>query len=629
MDSSNSQADASALNLDNARNLVELLRLREADADREACVFKQDGQWKKLLWKDQLARIRNIALGLRARGIGRGDNVAIFADTRLEWILSALATFTAGASIVPVYGSDTAAEISYILGNSKSVAIIIDHDVNDVRHKMAGRLTRLREAKKNLPDLKHVILFDPPPDSQGIELLDQVEADGARQEADDPGAGQRLLVDSAEKTGPDDTAFLLYTSGTTGNPKGVMLTHSNWVSQARAVFRSRLLGNDEMVLLFLPLAHAFALIAFVAHIGFAVRIAYAESIDKAIDNAAETDATLMTCVPRVMEKAYNKVVSDGASQTGVKGQVFRWAMSQFDEYAADVIAGKEHNTLQWKLAQTLVFTQIQAKIEARFGRTMKKFVSGGAPLAKKIGIFFEMCGFHVCEGYGLTETCAPTHVNLPIPGKSKIGTVGLPWEGVQVRIAEDGELLMKGPQIMKGYFNMPEATAAAIDEEGWFHTGDIGEVDADGFLTITDRKKDLLKTSGGKYIAPQELESGLKTEPLVGNLLIVGDRRKFVSALITLDPGALKDFCARSGLPTESFAEMSQFPEVKKKIDGAVKALNDRLPGFATIKKFAILDHVWTQQDGTITPTLKVKRKEVLKRYVALIDGFYGGEHFD
>ncbi len=613
--------------LEAARNLIDLLLIRARTPTRLAARHKLRDAWVDVTWGEEIQRIRQIGAGFQSLGIGRGDRVAIFADTRFEWVLTSLGLFAIGAAAVPIYGSNTPAEIAFILQNSGARAIAIDHDLPDTKHKQLGRFARVQQIRGELPALEHVVLFDPPLDGAGYIALSALEQRGIERLRAPEAAD--MLERAARETAPDDLAFLLYTSGTTGKPKGVMLSHANWTSQARTVATNGLLSDDELPLLFLPLAHAFALIVPAAHLGLGIAIAYAESIDRAIANAGETRATLMTLVPRVLEKAYNKVVSDGSSQPGIKGQLFRWGMAQFDEYAAARIAGRDYNSLQWTLAQKFVFSQVEAKIQARFGGTMKKFVSGGAPLSKKIALFFDLCGFHLCEGYGLTETCAPTHCNLPYPDKKKIGTVGLPWKGVEVRIAEDGELLLKGPQVMKGYFNLPEETAAAIDPDGWFHTGDIGEVDGRGFLTITDRKKDLLKTSGGKYIAPQELENGLKTEPLIGNVLIIGDRRKFVSALIVLAGDALADFAAAHGLDARDVAGLSQRPEIHRKVEAAVKALNARLPSYATIKKFAILDHEWTQKDGSITPTLKVKRSVVLERYRDLIDGFYEGERYD
>ncbi|MDR0966903.1 MAG: long-chain fatty acid--CoA ligase [Myxococcales bacterium] len=615
------------LTLDSARNLVELLLIRARTPTWLAARHKQNGKWIDVSWGEELQRVRQIGAGFKALGIEPGDRVAIFAETRYEWVLVNFGLYAIGAVAVPIYTSYTPADIAYILKDSGARAIVIDHDTPDAKQKQLGRLGRVRQIRAEVPTLDHVVLIDAPIEMPDALSFSELERRGI-QKLQEPGEAS-LLEQAAARTSPDDLAYLLYTSGTTGKPKGVMLTHANWTSQARCVATNGLISDGEIALLFLPLAHAFALIVPAAHLGSGITIAYAESIETAINNAGETRSTLMTLVPRVLEKAFNKVVGDGAAQPGIKGQMFRWGMSQFEEYAAARVAGRDYSSVQWTLAKKLVFSQVEAKIQARFGGTMQKFVSGGAPLSKKIALFFDLCGFHMCEGYGLTETCAPTHVNLPSPDKKQIGTVGLPWKGVQVRIADDGELLLKGPQVMKGYFNQPEETAAAIDPEGWFHTGDIGRVDARGFLTITDRKKDLLKTSGGKYIAPQELENGLKTEPLIGNVLIIGDRRKFVSALITLTEEALLEFANAQSLPSRDFAELSRRPEVHKKIEAAVKALNARLPSYATVKRFAILDHEWTQKDGSITPTLKVKRSVVLERYRELIDGLYDGERFD
>jgi long-chain acyl-CoA synthetase len=610
----------SPLTLQTARTLVDLLLVRGGEPYRVAARYKAGGQWREATWGEMLRRICRVGEGLKAIGIKPGDRVAIFASSRYEWALANFGIYAAGAAVVPIYGSYTPAEVAHILRDSGAKAAFCDHDEPD--KKQVGRLSRLKDARKSAPKLEHIIGFDIPT-IEGQQLsLASLEELGAK-------ASPKMLEERAALTKPDDLAYLIYTSGTTGAPKGVMLTHSNWASQARGVVEIQLITRDDTALILLPLAHAFALVIFAAWLGEGMVVAFAESIERAVDNAGETRSTVMPVVPRVLEKAYNKVIADASSQPGIKGQLFAWAMRQFDAYAAARAEGREYSSLQWAAARRLVFSKIEARLKARFGGYMREFVSGGAPLARKIGYFFDVCGFHVCEGFGLTETSAPTHVNLPFPGKTRIGTVGLPFPGVEVRIADDGEILLRGPQIMKGYFNMPQETAAVLEPEGWLHTGDIGEVDPEGFLRITDRKKDLIKTSGGKFIAPQELESGLRHEPLIGQVFIVGDKRKYVSALFTVSEDSARDFAKQKGLSFGSYAELSQLPEIRARVQAAVDGLNARLPSYATIKKFAILDHDWSQDSGELTPTLKVKRKVVGTRYKAIIDSFYEGEVFE
>ncbi len=611
------------LSLQTARTLVDLLLLRGMEPGRVAARHKAAGVWREPTWGELLLRIKRIGAGLEALGIEPGDRVAIFSATRYEWALANFAIFAVGATAVPIYASNSAEETEYILRDSGAKALFVDDDRAEGR--LPGRLARVRQIREGLPELRHLIAFDvPASEDGGWTSLSALEGRGA------PLADARplLLEERAARTRPDDLSYIIYTSGTTGTPRGVMLTHANWTSQARSVTEIKLLGRDDTALLFLPLAHSFALVVFATWLGQGIVVAFAESIEKAVDNAGETRSTVMTVVPRVLEKAFNKVVSDGAAQSGIKGPLFTWAMGQFEEYAAARAAGREHNSVQWALAKRLVFSKVEQKLKARFGGTLREFISGGAPLARKLGYFFETCGFDVCEGYGLSETCAPTHVNLPFPGKTKVGTVGLPWPGVEVRIEEDGEVVLRGPQIMKGYLNRPDETAAVLEPDGWFHTGDVGEVDPEGFLRITDRKKDLIKTSGGKYIAPQELENGLKSEPLVSQVMIVGDRRKFVSALITVSEENAQRLAEQEGFEAESYAALTQRPEVRRRIEAAIEALNAKLPSYATIKKFAILDHDWTQDTGEITPTLKVKRQVVGPRYRQIIDGFYDGESY-
>jgi long-chain acyl-CoA synthetase len=376
-------------------------------------------------------------------------------------------------------------------------------------------------------------------------------------------------------------------------------------------------------LLFLPFAHSFAQVIKAAWLGSGMTMIYAESVDRLVDNAGETGPTILSAVPRVYEKAFNTVVAGGMASPGLQGALFRMAMREFELYSKAKNKGQTYGSFAFTLARKLVFPKVKEKLSKRFGGRITKFVSGGAPLAKKIAYFFDLLGFNMLEGYGLTETIAVTSVNLP--GQNKLGTVGRPFPGVEVKVAADGEVLMRGRNVMRGYLGLADATAESIDKEGWFHTGDIGELDADGYLRITDRKKDLIKTSGGKYIAPQSIEGALKTSSeLISQVVVIGDRRKYVSVLVTLvEPEAKK----LTGAAT--YAEATQHPLSRQKIQEAIDRLNATLPSYETIKRFTILDRDFSQETGELTPTLKVKRKVCTQKFKREIDAMYDGESVD
>jgi len=346
-------------------------------------------------------------------------------------------------------------------------------------------------------------------------------------------------------------------------------------------------------------------------------------VDKLVDNASETSPTILSAVPRVYEKAFNSVVAGGMANPGLQGALFRMAMREFEQYAKAKAKGEPYNSLAFTLAKKLVFTKVKDKLSKRFGGRITKFVSGGAPLAKKIAYFFDLLGFHILEGYGLTETIAVTSVNLP--GQNKLGTVGRPLPAVEVKIAEDGEILMRGRNVMRGYLGLPEATAEVIDKEGFFRTGDIGDMDSDGYLKITDRKKDLIKTSGGKYIAPQALEGALKTgSELISQVVVIGDRRKYVSVLVTVVEADAKKLTGAAG-----YADATRSPLLRQKIQEAIDRVNATVPSYETIKRFTILDRDFTQETGELTPTMKVKRKAATQKFKKEIDAMYDGESVD
>jgi long-chain acyl-CoA synthetase len=421
----------------------------------------------------------------------------------------------------------------------------------------------------------------------------------------------------------DDTNSLIYTSGTTGEPKGVILTHNNWFYEAKASQSVGMMEPSDSVMLFLPLAHVFAQVVKAAWLSMGYRLIIAESVDKLLANLVETKPTVLPSVPRVFEKVYNNVVSNGSSAPGLKGRLFRWAFKLFDEYVEARKQGREYDTLAFSLAKKLVFSKVRAAISEKLGGNMRLFISGGAPLSSKIGYFFDLLGLKVLEGYGLTETSAGTTVNRE--NKIKIGTVGAPMPGTELKIASDGEILIRGPGVMKGYYKNPAATAEAINPEGWFHTGDIGELDADNYLRITDRKKDIIVTAGGKNVAPQNIENQLKTHAIISQAMVYGDKRPYLVTLITVSEEGARKLLQDKGAPVGTYAENAKRPEVHAAVKAAMDAVNAEMPPYSTIKRFSVLEADFSQETGELTPKLSVKRKVCNTKYKAQIDAMYEG----
>ncbi|HLL53889.1 MAG TPA: AMP-dependent synthetase/ligase [Myxococcaceae bacterium] len=584
--------------------------------DTVAITSKRGGAWVDMTWKQVFEEVRILAAGLAASGVQPGERVAIFANTSLEWVLCDYAIAAAGAIVVPIYGSNTPDETRYILQNSEAVLCFVDHDTADGRQP--GRLTRLRGKLAECPSLRQVVLFE----GEGSGAKESTLAT-LRQKGEAALRADAAAFDARVKgLGFDEPSHFIYTSGTTGDPKGVMLTHHNWAFVVEATRQYNVLEPNDSAMLFLPLAHVFAQVVKAAWVGMGFKLVIAESAEKLLQNLPETKPTILPSVPRVFEKVYNGVIANGSSAPGLKGRLFRWAMSEFDRYVEAREKGQAYRSVGFTLAQRLVFSKVKATLNEKLGGRLRLFISGGAPLARKIAYFFDLLGLRVTEGYGLTETTGPATVAPP--DKIKIGTVGPPLSGCELKIAPDGEVLIRGPIVMKGYFKNPAATAEVIDADGWFHSGDIGELDEDGYVRITDRKKDLIITAAGKNIAPQNLENLLKTYPIISQAMVHGDRRHYLTALVTVSEEPARKLLAEKGTASAgTYAELAKRPEIREAVQEAINAVNAQQPPYNTIKRFALLDHDLAQDTGELTPTLKVKRKQLTQKYKALLDGLY------
>ncbi|OSC75049.1 long-chain fatty acid--CoA ligase [Streptomyces sp. BF-3] len=579
--------------------------------------------WKSLSWGQASERVYAIAAGLIALGVQPEERVALSSATRVEWILIDLGVMCAGAATTTIYPSTNAEESAFILADSES-RILIAED--------AEQLAKARERRTELPDLAHVVVIDPAgaepaegdPEGWIITLAD-LEARGDELLAKTPDAvTERVAAITA-----DQLATLIYTSGTTGRPKGVRLPHDNWSYMAKATVSTGLINADDVQYLWLPLAHVFGKVLTSGQIEVGHVTAIDGRIDKIIENLPVVQPTYMAAVPRIFEKVYNGVASKARAGGGAKYKIFQWAAGVGREYAkvsqdnfrrtgkasVPFALGAKH-----KVADALVFS----KIREAFGGRLRACVSGSAALAPDIGYFFAGAGVHILEGYGLTESSAASFVN---PGEAyRTGTVGKPLPGTEVRIADDGEILLRGPGIMQGYHKLPDKTDEVLESDGWFHTGDIGELSADGYLRITDRKKDLIKTSGGKYVAPAEVEGQFKAVcPFVSNILVHGADRNFCTALIALDEPTILGWAAENGLAGKSYAEVVAAPQAVELIDGYVTRLNEGLQRWQTIKKFRLLPRDLDVEHGELTPSLKLKRPVVEREYQGLIDEMYAG----
>lgn len=513
--------------------------------DQPCLQYKKDGSWKSLSWTETEKIVGGIALGLQASGFATGDRVGLFSSTRVEWTLCDLAVLSLGGVTVPIYPSNTAEQAAFILRNSGARFVFVE---------TKGQFEKIALMKKDLPDLKKVILMTE-------------DFGGDREDL-------RPWRQGIKEIRPDDPATIVYTSGTTGPPKGAVLNHANFISDAEALMERFDFGPGDLCMLCLPLAHIFARAMQFWQLAAGYTHVYAESLEKLFENIRETRPHFFSTVPRVLEKVRERLRNQPAEV-----------------------------------------------IRAAFGGRLRFAISGGAPLAKEIAEFLYGAGVLILEGYGLTETTAGIFINSE--KKFKFGTVGTVLHGIEAKIAEDGEVLVRGPMVFQGYYKDPEATEAVLTKDGWFGTGDVGEIDGEGFLKITDRKKDIIITSAGKNIAPQNIENFLKTISWISQVMVHGDLRNYLTALVTLNREAVEAYARTNQIAFGDFKELVRHPKIFELVQKAIEEKNKTLASFETIKKFAILEDDFSQEEGELTPTLKVRRKFVSEKYKEILDRLY------
>lgn len=575
-----------------------------------AALVKRDGEYRSVTWSQMWEEVQDISAGLIALGLAPKDRASIIAHTSLEWVYCDLAIAAAGGIGVPIYTSNLHQEVQYMLDHSDSRFVFAED---------AEQVKKCQQERDKLPKIEKIIQLngDIPGENydQWIITMDELR---------ELGKGQRSPIEARiQEVSRDDILTIIYTSGTTGLPKGVVLTHGAMVSETEALLKIGTIRHTDIHLIFLPLAHVFA--RMLAHTWLAAGhiMAFAESFDTVRDNLLEVRPTVLCSVPRLYEKVYAAVIEKGQEAGGIRRKMLERAVQLSTKNGEAEERGEElpfFDKMQFRALKRLVFSKIGEGIMQKLGGRMRFMVSGGAPLPKKIAWFFRDADILLGEGYGLTETCAGTFVNRE--HNNQIGTVGPPVPGIQVKIAEDGEVLLKGPMILREYWKDPASTAEAISD-GWFHTGDIGELDPKtNALRITDRKKDIIVTAGGKNVAPQKIENQLKTHKLVSQAVVYGDRRKYLVVLLTLDPERLAGFAKQHNLPG-GYAEWTKHEEVQRHVTNIVDEVNRGLASFETMKHFRILDHDFSVEDGQLTPKLSVKRKVVSRRYGDIMDSMY------
>jgi long-chain acyl-CoA synthetase len=566
-----------------------------------------DSGWRSMTWQQFYDESEAMAAGLVSLGLEPEQRVAIASNTRIEWVEADWAIMLTGCATTTVYASTGDHDVAYIL-NDSNTRVVFAEDQSQV-DKIALHKDELNVSK--------CILFDGEGDGDWVITLSELQDLGRALLKEQP----NVIKDRANAVTGDMLATLIYTSGTTGKPKGVELTHNNWTYEAVFMDSLGIMNTEDVQFLWLPLAHSFGKVLLLAGLQVGFVTAVDGRVPKIVDNLAVVQPTFMAAVPRIFEKVYAKVAQTALAEGGAKAKIFTWAFKVGNEVSEKKLNGQSVSgmeNMKYNIANKLVFS----KIQARLGGRMRYMISGSAALSKDIALWFYTAGLPILEGYGLTETSAATVVMRP--DRIKFGTVGEPAAGTEIKIADDGEILIRGAGVMRGYRNLPEANAEVFPGDGWFATGDIGEIDEMGRVKITDRKKDLVKTSGGKYIAPSAIESQFKAiSGLVGNMVVHANDRNFASALITLDPDAAAAWAAEHGKAGASLSEIAKDPELIKEMQVSVDELNSKLNKWETIKKFEILDRDFTVEAGELTPSLKVKRKAVEEKYRDILDAMY------
>jgi long-chain acyl-CoA synthetase len=577
----------------------------------EAFRYPTDDGWEYVTWAQVKDRVTTMAAGLLALGIQPEQRVAIASNTRIEWVYADLAVMCAGGATTTVYPTTADDGVAFIVSDSGSRIVFAEDDV---------QIDKLKRRRDHLPDVVRVVTFDGTADGEWVLSLEELQALGAKHLVSHPTA----VDESVAGVLPDHLATLIYTSGTTGQPKGVELTHRCWTYIAAGATTLDLLSPEDLQYLWLPLAHAFGKMLVVVQLEVGFPTAIDGRVDKIVDNLAAVRPTFMAGPPRIFEKVHSKVVQTVEEEGGIRYQLFKWAFGVGHQAGQARLANRFPNPLVQ--AQLLVADRlVLSRIRERLGGRIRFLVSGSAALSPDVARWFHAAGLPVLEGYALTETSSGACITRL--DDLEFGIVGPPLAGTEIRVADDGEIFIKGPGVMRGYHNLPEVTAEVLSEDGWFATGDVGEIDDRGRLRITDRKKDLAKTSGGKYIAPQAIEAMFKAVcPLASEMIVHADGRNFATALVTLDPDALSQWGRAQGLSATDYVALAADPAVREYVSSCVDVLNGRLNRWETIKDFRILDHDLTVDDGELTPSMKVRRKVIETAYRPLLDSMYGGQ---
>jgi long-chain acyl-CoA synthetase len=574
----------------------------------DALNYKRDGRWVPVSSDEMLAQANNIAAGLHAIGIRRGDRVALLSESRVEWTLTDAGCIFGGVIDVPIYPTLTPPQVRYILNDSGASALVIEG---------REKFDELKDILGECPGIKQIIYFDPAgmTSAEGLSLK-ELEDLGREFQQQNP----RLLDELAHDIAPDDLATIIYTSGTTGEPKGVMLTHSNLVTNLIDSSGHLSFGERDIALSVLPLSHVFERQAMYMYLYRGMAVYFAESLQTIGPNLKEVRPTVLVGVPRMFEKIYARIQERAAEAGKFAVMLLAWSISVAREYAKYTLA---HRPVPFflKLKHAIALKLVFAKWHAAFGGRMRLLVSGGAALADDLAYIYIGAGIPIIQGYGLTET-SPV-ITTTYMDRIRVGTVGTAIPHVDIRIAPDGEIEVRGPNVMRGYYNKPEETRAVFTDDGWFKTGDVGTLDADGFLRITDRKKELFKTSGGKYISPQPIEQAIKGSRFVNQVVLIGAERKFPAALIVPNWEQLESYCKVKGIEVKNRRELCEHPRIIDLIERQIDRLTPNLARYEKIKKVALLENEFTIEGGELTPTLKVKRRVIDEKYRDVIEKLY------